>query len=231
MNSNASKRYTPPSAPVSHGRLLLLSGLLLLAFALMVRLQQMSTGHGTGATSPEAARIEGLSYRNPKMGFLVQAPSAAWTIAELALPDSLPAPGVVHHILANTTAVVELSRQDHDTTRARCELGVFNLKEAYSAQAVAEESWRELSAAYRSASDSVRLVAPVTVIPSAGSMQGAFYVARLPQAALTSPLDVWVMAYLVRDRIACALTCQTSEAAYPRLREDFEKIIASFRWL
>ncbi len=231
MNIDSSKRYSPrPAPPAGRGHLLLMSGLLLLALVLMVLLQHMGAARATRSASREPARIEGLTYHNPQMGFSIQAPSAAWKIAEIALPDSLPAPGFVDKIITNTTAVVELTQQHEDTTVARCEIGVFNLKEGYAAEAVAQESWREFLAAYRTASDSVRLIAPVSTITS-GMMQGAFYVARLPKAALNSPLDVWVVAYLIRDRIACALTCQTSAAAYPRYREDFEKIIASFRWL
>ncbi len=230
MSSDSSKRYSPRAAPpAGPGRLLLMTGLLLLALMLMVLLRHMGTQRATWPASREAARIEGLTYRNPQMGFLIEAPSAAWKIAEIPLPDSLPAPGFVQSILGNTTAVVELTQQHEATTVARCEVGVFNLKEGYSAEAVAQKSWREFFAAHRTASDSVRLIAPVSTITS-GIMQGAFYVARLP-AALHSPLDVWVVTYLVKDRVACALTCQTSEAAYPRYREDFEKIIASFRWL
>lgn len=231
MNIDSSKRYSPRSAPpAGRGRLLLMSGLLLLTLVLMVQLQHMGAERATRPASREPARLAGLTYHNPQMGFSIQAPSTAWKIAELALPDSLPGPGLVHNIIASTTAVVELTQQHEATTVARCEVGVFNLKEGYSAEAVAQESWREFLAAYRTASDSVRLIAPVSTIAS-GVMQGAFYVARLPQAALNSPLDVWVVAYLVKDRVACALTCQTSEAAYPRYRDDFEKIIASFRWL
>lgn len=230
MNIESPKRYPPRSAPPGRGRLLLMSGLLLLTLVLMVQLQHMGAEHVPRPASQEAARIEGLTYRNPHMKFSIQAPSAAWKIVELVLPDSLPAPGVVHNIIANTTAVVELIQQHESTTVARCEVGVFNLKEEYAAEAVAQESWREFHAAYHTANDSVRLIAPVSTITS-GIMQGAFYVAQLPQAALNSPLDVWVVAYLVKDRVACALTCQTSEAAYPRYRDDFEKIIASFRWL
>lgn len=231
MNIDSSKRYSPRSAPpAGRGRLLLMSGLLLLTLVVMVMLQQMGAERATQPASREPARIAGLTYRNPPMGFSLQAPSAAWKIAEIALPDSLPAPGVVHNIIANTTAVVELTQQHEATTVARCQVGVFNLKEEYSAEAVADESCREFLAVYRTASDSVRLLAPVSAITS-GIMQGAFYVARLPQAALNSPLDVWVVAYLVRERVAYALTCQTSEAAYPRHRDDFEKIIASFRLL
>jgi len=207
-----------------------MSGLLLFILVLMNRLQQMGAEFHSRQASHEPSHLENLTYRNPRMGFLIQAPSVAWKISEMTLPDRAPAPGLVHNILSNTTAVVELVQEQQAAVVARCEVGVFNLKEQYSAQAVANASCRELLANYRTASDSVRLIAPVTAIAS-GVAEGAFFVAQLPAATLASPLNIWIMAYLVKNRVAYALTCQTSEQAYPRYREDFEKIIASFRLL
>ncbi len=223
--TQSSSKATPL---ISRTRLFIMAILLVLVVTLMIKLQRKGTELASQASQQSPATIDDLTYRHADLRFSIQAPSRDWLITETASSEAQASPELVHDIIANTTNVVQLTRQVQDSVVARCTVGVFNLKELYSAFAVAAESLHETMNQYQSPRDTVRVIWPVTKLET-NIADGAIFIVKIPQAAM--PLDVWVLTYLIKNRVAYAIFCQTSEAAYPSYRDDIEKIIGSFRLL
>lgn len=223
--TQSSSKATPL---ISRTRLFIMAILLVLVVTLMISLQHKGTELASQAYQQTPATIDDLTYRHADFRFSIQAPSRDWVITEIAPSEAQASPELVRDIIANTTNVVQLTRQVQDSIVARCTVGVFNLKELYSAFAVAAESLHETMNQYQSPRDTVRVIWPVTKLET-NIADGAIFIVKIPQAAM--PLDVWVLTYLIKDRAAYAIFCQTSEAAYPSYRDDIEKIIGSFRLL
>lgn len=226
MLTSPTKSPSQTTPPISRVRLFIMTILLVSVIALMINLQRKGAELASRSMTPDQAAAGVRTYRHPDLNFSIQVPNGEWVITEITQPGTQVTPEIVHDITANTTSVVQFTRQVQDTVVARCTVGVFNLKELYSAFAVAAESLHEIMNQYQSTQDTVRVIWPVTKLESSVA-DGAIFIVRIPQAAM--PLDVWVSTYLIKDRVAYSIFCQTSEAAYPSHRGDIEKIIGSFR--
>lgn len=223
--TQSSSKATPL---ISRTRLFIMAILLVLVVALMISLQRKGAELASQASHQHPATLEDQTYRHSDFRFSIQAPNRDWVITEIAPTEAQASPEIVRDIIANTTNVVQLTRQLQDTVLARCTVGVFNLKDLYSAFAVAAESLHEIMNQYQSSQDTVQVIWPVTKLETSVA-DGAIFIVKIPRAA--TPLEVWVSTYLIKDRVAYAIFCQTSEAAYPAYRDDIEKIIGSFRLL
>lgn len=224
-STQSSSKATPL---ISRTRLFIMAILLVLVVTLMINLQRKGAELASQASQQTPATIDDLTYRHADFRFSIQAPSRDWVITEIAPSEAQASTELVRDIIANTTNVVQLTRQLQDTVVARCTVGVFNLKELYSAFAVAAESLHEIMDQYQSPQDTVQVIWPATKLET-NVAEGAIFIVKIPQAL--TPLEVWVATYLIKDRVAYTIFCQTSEAAYPTYRDDIEKIIGSFRLL
>lgn len=213
---------------ISRTRLFIMVILLVLVVSLMINLQRKGAELASQTSHQPPAPLDDQTYRHAEFRFSIQVPNRSWVITEITQSEAQAAPEIVRDIIANTTNVVQLTRQSQDTLVARCTVGVFNLKEPYPAFAVAAESMHEIMRQYQSPQDTVQVIWPVTKLET-NVAEGAIFIVKIPPAAM--PLDVWVLTYLIKDRVAYAIFCQTSEAAYPFYRDDIEKIIGSFRLL
>ena len=71
------------------------------------------------------------------------------------------------------------------------------------------------------------ILQPVTT-PAHKIMQGHYFVVVFPRSTKLA-FPVWIASFLPRDKILYIVLSQTTEDAYPAIREELEKIVSFFR--
>ena len=165
-------------------------------------------------------------YYNMLYHFGVDLPNSDWEMLCFENIDSLRTQDLDLIIVDNINVVAQMNRMDRQDTLAIVQIGIIELVEPRTPHSMAAQSLEEIKSAFK-LPDTVRVVQDVT-ITGASSLRGAYYMIEFPEKSnYTYP--VWVVLFLVRNKIAYATICQVKSEFYGYLRSDFEDIFKSFR--
>lgn len=178
---------------------------------------------------PNQARVGVLDslYINHLQFVTVTRPGPRWQMTVLSEQDSIALEDTNRTVLENTVPLLEMTPVNTAEVPARIVLRVMRYAKTYDAERLALQQLSEIFLQYHRKPESVALTLPVTKTVYR-SLPGAFFMVVLPGTA-REPLPVWVCATAVRDRYAYIFLCQTTDAFYPSVKDDFEKAIKSIR--
>lgn len=178
---------------------------------------------------PNQARVGIVDslYINQVQYVTVTRPGSRWQMIALPEQDNIALEDTNRAVLENTVALLNMTLDSASAAQASIRFSVMRYARAYDAQRLALQMLGEIFRRYHRKPEPVTLTLSVTKTMYR-SLPGAFFMIVLPRAA-QEPLPVWVCATAVRDRYAYVFLCQTTEAFYPTVKDDFEKAIKSIR--
>ncbi|MCR4438308.1 MAG: hypothetical protein QHJ34_04605 [bacterium] len=161
--------------------------------------------------------------------FSFKMPGDGWQVHVLVRPDTLPPEIPTRAMLKNMVPLAVLDRVAGSDTMAKATVGVMRQTVMRNAEDSATQMLGELISQCERGPARLRLLKEVTTAGT-GVHAAAYFMVVLPPEA-QEPLPVWVCSVTVREGLSIIFLAQTTEARYPEVRADFEKIVESFRWL
>jgi hypothetical protein len=165
-------------------------------------------------------------YYNFQDYFSITAPNDSWTM-QVIVPDSGSASPSGDEIrLEDIYWLLLMERRISGRQVALAKVGIVKWEKPVDSDNAAISILDELLKSYEQ-NGRANILQPVTA-PAHKIMQGHYFVLVFPQSP-TLTLPVWVGSFLPRDKILYIILSQTTEEAYPEIREELEKIVSSFR--
>lgn len=180
---------------------------------------------------PEGIRVGVVdsTYWNYIQYFSVTRPGQNWEMHSLGEIDTLVPEDTTKPELENVIPLLTMSQSRTQGFVGTIDIGVVNVVKKWSPKRFAIQVLGETIQKYESTGDRVRLLTP-TSYPTHSSGQGAYFVVVLPPSS-GEELPVWIFTAILRRNWAFTILCRTSEAEYPKLRLDFERVVKNFKFL
>ncbi len=205
---------------------------LALAVVLMFFLFRLASNLGPTGNLSAPVPHNPLTYYSEQWGFYISVPDSNWKFSPVLVTDSLRSTEEFANLLAATQTLVRLTKTTVSGLPAYAEVGALRPQPPRLSRALAALSLEQISAQFRSATDSVAIIAPVTPVTSK-IMDASFFVVEIPAGVALAPPDftVWVCTYFTRRERAYALVCKTRSADYNHLLQELTRIIETFRMI
>lgn len=211
-----------------------ISHILFLIIALAIVLLLMSylkSGKSTFMSSDlpqfnEPTKVIENKYYNRIYHFGISRPNTDWEMNYVEIIDSLRRQDKSLPILDNLNVLLKIYRRDLDDTLTVVQVGIIDLVDPRTPQSLAEQSLNEIESSFPPP-DTVRVVKAVTSTES-GRLQSAYYMIERPQT-LKYHYPIWIVMFLVHNKLAYTVLCQVRSENYEFLRADLENILKSFR--
>lgn len=220
-----------PFDPKQHQRKrYMLLAQLALAVVLMIFLFRLASNLGPTGNLSSPARNNPLTYHSEQWGFYVSVPDSNWKFSPVLVTDSLRSSEEFATLLEATQPLVRMTKTIPNSLPAYAEVGVLRPQPPRLSRDLAALSLEQIHSQFRSATDSVAIIAPVTPVTSK-IMDAAFFVVEIPTGVAITPTDftVWVCTYFTRRERAYMLLCKTRSADYNLLLQELTRIIETFR--
>lgn len=172
------------------------------------------------------AKIIDGKYYNKRYNFGIALPSADWEISYRQNTDSLLTQNSSLTLIENINLFAEMNRRDRLDTLSIVQVGIIPLNEPRMPASLAKQSLHETKQNFLSP-DTIRVISDVTVT-GMSKLRGAYYMVEFPEQSHTE-FSVWLVMFLVQNRLCYTITCQVKSEEYDFLRSDLEDILKSFR--
>ena len=170
----------------------------------------------------QKAGVLDSAYYNYYFHFSVTRPSPAWTFRVLPADSSVDAADTTRAIFPQVHWQVELENSEKS---GLARIGVLRWPGQVYAKDLAITLLAEWLEKYETPAQRAKIVIPVST-PAHKILQGAYLVVVLPPGRVSRP--VRVLSVLPRNDLAYILVFESSEANYPALKEELEKIASGF---
>ncbi|MBD3290705.1 hypothetical protein GF337_18005 [candidate division KSB1 bacterium] len=165
-------------------------------------------------------------YMNRPYRFSISAPDSLWHFSYSANVDST---SILQGSEFDPFNLVTVSRDFAGDTVAVVKAGVFRRQGELSPQQIAARSLRHVVETRKTASESVNVVADVTVAQSA-NLSSYFYVVEFPLNS-PHPYPVRVVMFVLWNDVVYRILCQVRRESYEEFRTDFEYFLKSFSFI
>ncbi|MBN1559232.1 hypothetical protein JW998_03235 [candidate division KSB1 bacterium] len=181
----------------------------------------------------EIARLEGRRigvidsmYIHLPFRFMIKMPDQRWRLTSLVHDTTLTSLVPDRPMEEQILWLLLSHRIGNADTLAMARIGVIRSDSERNSNAVALDYLAELIAAHERPQERLRIIQQVKS-PAHQLLKGAYFVIVMPaDAGICMP--VWIAAFLPRGDWLYVIRLETTEASYPRLKDELQEIVQRF---
>jgi len=181
------------------------------------------------AAGGETIGVLDSTYFNFPYYFSLRRPDSSWTIKLLSRDTVIYYANYELPLLPQVTWLVEISHTMEEEVNALSQTGLVKWNRKVNSEDLAINFLSEIIGMYET-KDKRAQILQRTTIPAHHILQGAYWVALLPESK-ENKLNLWVLCVLPRRNLTYIILSKTSEKDYPVFSKSFERIVSHFEAL